>query len=111
MTDEALPLQGIKVLDVSSFIAAPAAAVVLGDWGADVIKIEPPGAGDPHRQSWRNASYPQANVNFTWQLDARNKRSMALDLKAPEGRAALLRPSRHETKRKTGESNPTPARL
>lgn len=91
MTDEALPLQGIRVLDVSSFIAAPAAAVVLGDWGADVVKIEPPGAGDPHRQSWRNASYPQAGVNFTWQLDARNKRSLALDLKAPEGRAALLR--------------------
>ncbi len=45
-----LPLEGIRVLDVSSFIAAPAAAVVLGDYGADVIKVEPPGEGDPPRQ-------------------------------------------------------------
>lgn len=91
MTDDSLPLSGIRVLDVSSFIAAPAAAVALGDYGADVIKIEPPGAGDPHRGSWKNATYPQAGVNFPWALDARNKRSLALDLKAPEGRAALER--------------------
>ncbi len=91
MTDDSLPLSGIRVLDVSSFIAAPAAAVALGDYGADVIKIEPPGAGDPHRASWKNAGYPQAGVNFAWALEARNKRSLALDLKAPEGRAALER--------------------
>lgn len=88
---EDLPLAGLTVLDVSSFIAAPAAAVALGDFGADVIKVEPPGAGDPHRASWLNPGYPRAPVNFTWQLDARNKRSVALDLKAPAGRAALDR--------------------
>ncbi|MBL6618001.1 MAG: CoA transferase, partial [Reyranella sp.] len=69
------PLSGLVVLDVSSFIAAPAAAVVLADYGADVIKIEPPD-GDPHRNSYRNASYPQSDVNFAWQLDGRLKRSL-----------------------------------
>ena len=76
-----LPLSDLLVLDVSSFIAAPAAAVVLADFGADVIKIEPPGEGDPHRNSYRNASYPQSDRNFPWQLDGRLKRSLALDLK------------------------------
>src|SRR5215468_7839061 len=87
--DAELPLAGIRVLDVSSFIAAPAAAVTLGDWGADVIKVEPPGTGDPHRDSWKGANYPQAAANFPWQLDSRNKRSIVLDLKQPAARAAL----------------------
>jgi formyl-CoA transferase len=89
--DEELPLAGLTVLDVSSFIAAPAAAVVLADFGADVIKVEPPGAGDPHRNSYQNASYPRSNVNFVWHLDGRHKRSVALDLKNPEGRTILDR--------------------
>jgi formyl-CoA transferase len=87
--DEPLPLAGLTVLDISSFIAAPAAAAALGDFGADVIKIEPPGDGDPHRNNFRNASYPQSDRNFPWQLDGRHKRSLALDLKHPEGLAAL----------------------
>jgi len=87
-----LPLAGLKVLDVASWIAAPAAAVVLGDWGADVIKIEPPGDGDPHRHNGASlTSVPRSPVNYLWHLDARNKRSVALDLKHPEGRAALDR--------------------
>lgn len=87
-----LPLDGLKVLDVASWIAAPAAAVVLGDWGADVIKVEPPGEGDPHRLNGVNlASVPKSDVNYLWHLDARNKRSVALDLKHPVGRAALDR--------------------
>ena len=86
-----LPLAGIVVLDVSSFIAAPAAAVVLADFGADVIKIEPPGDGDPHRNSFRNASYPPSDKNFPWQLDGRLKRSLALDLKNDSARPALER--------------------
>ena len=86
-----LPLEGLRVLDVSSFIAAPAAAVVLGDYGADVIKVEPPGEGDPHRGNINLTSFPKAEVNYPWHLDARNKRSIALDLKRPEARAALDR--------------------
>ena len=85
---EPLPLEGLKVLDISSFIAAPVAAVVLADFGADVIKIEPPD-GDPHRQNWKNVGYPRANVNFPWQLDGRLKRSIALDLKSPAARPIL----------------------
>jgi formyl-CoA transferase len=86
-----LPLSGVVVLDVSSFIAAPAAAVVLADFGADVIKIEPPGDGDPHRNSFRNASYPPSDRNFPWQLDGRLKRSLALDLKNDSARPVLER--------------------
>ena len=86
-----LPLSGLVVLDISSFIAAPAAAVALADFGADVIKIEPPGDGDPHRNSYRNASYPQSDTNFPWQLDGRLKRSIALDLKNADARVVLER--------------------
>jgi len=89
--DATPPLTGLTVLDASTYIAGPAAATALGDWGADVIKIEAPGIGDPHRNSWKGANYPPAPGNFPWQLDGRNKRSIALDLKHPDGRAALDR--------------------
>jgi crotonobetainyl-CoA:carnitine CoA-transferase CaiB-like acyl-CoA transferase len=91
MAESPLPLAGLRVLDISSFIAAPAAAVVLGDWGADVIKIEGPD-GDPNRTIMNDSgNYPKAAVNYPWQMDSRNKRSLALDLKKPAGRAALDR--------------------
>src|SRR6185436_13121220 len=91
MVESALPLAGLKVLDISSFIAAPAAAVVLGDWGADVIKVEGPD-GDPNRRIMTDsANYPKATVNYPWEMDSRNKRSLVLDLKKPEARAALDR--------------------
>jgi crotonobetainyl-CoA:carnitine CoA-transferase CaiB-like acyl-CoA transferase len=92
---ESLPLAGLKVLDISTYIAAPAAAVVLSDFGADVIKIEQPGEGDPNRALFHAASYPKqpsypaTQVNYPWNMDARNKRSLAIDLKASEGRAVL----------------------
>ena len=91
MTDSDLPLAGLRVLDISSFIAAPAAAVVLGDWGADVIKVEGP-EGDPNRRIMHDsANYPKATVNYPWEMDSRNKRSLSLDLKKPVARAALDR--------------------
>ena len=91
MTDTALPLAGLRVLDISSFIAAPAAATVLGDWGADVIKIEGPD-GDPNRTIMQSsANYPKGEVNYPWHMDSRNKRSLVLDLKKPEARPALDR--------------------
>jgi crotonobetainyl-CoA:carnitine CoA-transferase CaiB-like acyl-CoA transferase len=86
-----LPFEGLVVLDVSSFIAAPAAAVVLGDYGADVIKVEQPGEGDPHRTNINLTNFPKAAANYPWHMDARNKRSIALDLKSDAGRAALDR--------------------
>src|SRR5438034_9648906 len=89
MVESALPLAGLKVLDISSFIAAPAAAVVLGDWGADVIKVEGP-EGDANRRIMHDsANYPKATVNYPWHMDSRNKRSVVLDLKVPAARAAF----------------------
>lgn len=79
---------GLRVIDCASWIAGPAAATVLADFGAEVIKIEPPGAGDP----WRSAtSVPGKTTDYWWQLTARSKRSLAIDLKHPEGLAALYR--------------------
>src|SRR4029077_635728 len=80
---------GLKVLDCASFIAAPAAATVLSDFGADVIKIEPPGAGDPYRNLPDLPGYPASEHNFAWMLEARNKKSLALDLTKPEAQAVL----------------------
>lgn len=79
---------GLKVIDCASWIAGPAAATIMSDFGADVIKIEPPGAGDP----WRASSpIPGKSVDYYWQLTSRNKRSLALDLKQAEGQAVLHR--------------------
>src|SRR5206468_12812911 len=81
--------EGLKVLDCASFIAAPAAATVLSDFGADVIKIEPPGAGDPYRNLPNLPGYPHSEHNFAWMLESRNKKSLALDLTKSEGQAVL----------------------
>ena len=78
---------GLKVIDCASWIAGPAAATIMSDFGADVIKIEPPGAGDP----WRGRSTSGAANDFYWQLTSRNKRSLALDLKHKAGRDILYR--------------------
>src|ERR1700722_9735173 len=83
--------EGLKVLDCASFIAAPAAATVLSDFGAEVIKIEPPGSGDPYRNLPNLPGYPVSPHNFAWLLESRNKRSIALDLSRPEARAVLHR--------------------
>src|SRR3954451_1057162 len=83
--------EGLKVLDCASFIAAPAAATVLSDFGADVIKIEPPGLGDPYRNLPNLPGYPVSEHNFAWLLESRNKKSLALDLSKPEGQAVLHR--------------------
>src|SRR5829696_9456133 len=77
--------EGLKVLDCASFIAAPAAATVLSDFGADVIKIEPPGEGDAYRKLHANPGAPKSNVDFAWMHGARNKRGIALDLKSAQG--------------------------
>jgi formyl-CoA transferase len=82
---------GLKVLDFASFIAGPAAATVLSDFGAEVVKVEPPGAGDPHRYLYRTPPNPALKENYTWQLTNRNKRSLALDLKNPKSSEILKR--------------------
>jgi crotonobetainyl-CoA:carnitine CoA-transferase CaiB-like acyl-CoA transferase len=83
--------EGLKVIDCGSFIAAPAAATLLGDFGADVIKIEPPGAGDAFRQVPKLPGMPRSDQPYGWLLDNRNKRGLALDLSKPEGQAVLHR--------------------
>ncbi|MEU9385111.1 CoA transferase [Streptomyces sp. NPDC048279] len=90
MTTESV-FSGLKVLDASSFIAAPAAATMLSDFGADVIKIEPPGTGDPQRRLSALPPSPQAQANYGWHLANRNKRGMALDLKSPAAVEVLKR--------------------
>src|ERR1700753_463560 len=81
--------EGLKVLDCASFIAAPAAATVLSDFGAEVIKIEPPGSGDPYRNLPNLPGYPHSEHNYAWLMEARNKKSLALDLTNPEAQAVL----------------------
>jgi crotonobetainyl-CoA:carnitine CoA-transferase CaiB-like acyl-CoA transferase len=81
-------LEGIRVLDAASFIAGPVATTAMADFGADVVKIEPPG-GDTYRV--RNAGYPPSPYNFPWIVDNRNKRGIAIDLRTEEGRHLLHR--------------------
>ena len=87
----ALPFSGVKVLDVASFIAAPMAATVLADFGADVIKVEPPGQGDPQRFLSYVPPNPIAKANYDWHLTNRNKRGMVINLKSPGGTEILRR--------------------
>jgi crotonobetainyl-CoA:carnitine CoA-transferase CaiB-like acyl-CoA transferase len=82
---------GLKVLDVSTFIAGPAAAAVLSDFGADVIKIEAPGAGDTQRRLSSLPPNPRAQGNYAWHQANRNKRGMCIDLKSPVGTKIVKR--------------------
>ncbi|MGH8701253.1 MAG: CaiB/BaiF CoA transferase family protein [Burkholderiales bacterium] len=75
-----LPLQGIKVLELGTLIAGPFCARLLAEFGAEVIKIEPPGSGDPLRK-WRKL---HQGTSLWWYAQARNKKSVTLDLKHPE---------------------------
>src|SRR3954463_584861 len=80
---------GLKVVDLASFIAGPGAAVILSDFGADVIKVEPP-KGELWRIGNKIPPQPIAPEPYQWHLNNRNKRGVALDLKAP-GAAKILR--------------------
>ena len=88
MTSEPRLLDGIRVIDAASFIAGPVATTAMADFGADVIKVEPPG-GDTYRV--RNAGYPPSPYNFPWIVDNRNKRGVAIDLRHEDGRRVLHR--------------------
>src|SRR5436305_6258215 len=80
---------GLKVVDLASFIAGPSATTVLSDFGADVIKVEPPGIGDPYRYFYRTPPNPHLAENYSWQLTNRNKRSVVVDLKKPQSAEVL----------------------
>ncbi len=81
------PLAGLKVLELGQLIAGPFAAKTLADFGAEVVKIEPPGSGDPLRQ-WRLL---HNGTSVWWQVQSRNKKSVALDLRQPEAREIVKR--------------------
>ena len=80
-------LHGLRVVEMGQLIAGPFAGKTLGDFGAEVIKIEPPGAGDPLR-NWRLL---QDGTSVWWQVQSRNKRSIALDLRSAEGQELARR--------------------
>jgi len=75
------PLSGIRVLEIGTLIAAPFAARLFAEFGADVIKVEAPGSGDPLRK-WRKL---HKGTSLWWSLQSRNKKSIAVNLKSPEG--------------------------
>jgi formyl-CoA transferase len=81
---------GLKVVDLSSFVAGPGAAAILSDFGADVIKVEP-----PRGELWRNANkfppQPSSKDAYQWHLSNRNKRGLALDLKSPDAQKVVER--------------------
>ncbi len=79
------PLAGLRVLELGQLIAGPFTTKTLADLGADVIKVEPPGTGDPLRQ-WRLL---HEGTSVWWEVQSRNKRSVAIDLRHPEGQALV----------------------
>ena len=87
MTQTAKPLDGIRVIDLATFIAAPLAAGILGEFGAEVIKVERPKTGDPLRTFGIPSDDKQAT--YCWLSEARNKKSITLDLRRPEGAEIL----------------------
>src|SRR3954467_10740945 len=84
-----LPLQGVRVLDISQVMAGPYACMLLGDLGADVVKIEPPGSGDQTRGSMGFKMKGPDSMGFLNMN--RNKRSVTLNLKSAAGKELLLR--------------------
>jgi crotonobetainyl-CoA:carnitine CoA-transferase CaiB-like acyl-CoA transferase len=90
MNDEAMIVGGIKVLDAASFIAGPVATTIMADFGAEVIKVEPP-MGDGYRAISSVAGMPQAEEAYHWMVDNRSKRGLSLDLSTEAGREVLYR--------------------
>ncbi len=83
------PMDGVRVLDLATFLAAPFTAAILAEFGAEVIKVEQPGAGDPMRQFGTATEIPDSSL--TWLSEARNKHSITLNLKDPDGAALFKR--------------------
>ena len=91
MTDARNIFSGLRVVDLASYIAGPAATTILSDFGADVVKVEPPGTGDPYRLFYATPPNPTSDRNYAWQLTNRNKRSIVVDLKDPAAKEVLAR--------------------
>jgi crotonobetainyl-CoA:carnitine CoA-transferase CaiB-like acyl-CoA transferase len=89
VTDRSAALDGVTVLDLATFLAAPVCATLLGEFGADVIKVEQPGTGDDLRRLGRAAA--PASPSLWWLVEARNKKSITCNLRDPEGQALIRR--------------------
>lgn len=87
LVSDPLPLDGLRVLDVSTILAGPLCCQILGDYGADVIKVEHPSHGD----NMRGHGHSKDGIPLWWKEVSRNKRTLALDLKVPEGAAVFRR--------------------
>src|SRR5512132_4707972 len=83
------PLAGVRVLDIATFVAAPYCATILSEFGAEVIKVEEPRAGDPFRRF--GTPTERADSTLAWLSEARNKTSITLDLRLAEGAALFKR--------------------
>ena len=81
-------LKGLKIIELATYIAAPGAAGILADWGAEVVKIEQPG-GDPIRKFFDSIGSDQS-ANPVFELDNRGKKSIVLDISKPAGRDVLV---------------------
>src|SRR5919197_4082370 len=82
-----LPLAGLRVVDLSTFLAGPFCAALLGDFGADVIKVEMPGSGDSLRHLGRRLGHS----SLWWRQEGRNNKSITCDLRRPEGQEIIRR--------------------
>ena len=88
-TERQLPLSGVRVIDVGNFLAGPYAASMLGEFGAEVLKVEHPIAGDPMRRFGTATKRPDATLK--WLSESRNKKSVTIDLRQPEGVELFLK--------------------
>lgn len=86
---EKLPLSGVRVIDVGNFLAGPYAASILGEFGAEVLKVEHPIAGDPMRRF--GTPSPRSDATLKWLSEGRNRKSVTIDLRQPEGVQLFLR--------------------
>ena len=86
-----LALEGIKVIDFTTWVFASGCSAILGDWWADVIKIEDPDGGDPHRGLVSVMGLEVSKINFPWEVDNRNKRSVAVDLRTDKGKEIVYK--------------------
>jgi crotonobetainyl-CoA:carnitine CoA-transferase CaiB-like acyl-CoA transferase len=85
------PLEGVKVIEMGTWIAVPGAAAILGDWGADVIKVENLEGGDPLRGIRRVENIEIKDMHFGWELVNRNKKSIAMDTRTEQGKEILYK--------------------
>jgi crotonobetainyl-CoA:carnitine CoA-transferase CaiB-like acyl-CoA transferase len=84
-------LSGLRVIDCGTYVAGPASATIMSDFGAEVVKVERPQGGDLYRFMAAQPGFAQSDMNWAWILTSRNKKSVALDLSVPHGREVLIR--------------------